>query len=152
MLESLPMDLATVGISLVAIILSMMAVTRRRPSSKADDVTGQKVVEKLIFEQEKRKRMDERVSLLEEELATLKDEMTQLRLQNEESPQKSDSYQASFLNSLQFHTFIQKHKELIVLLQDGVSAEQAAKLTGKSIGEAQMIEAVMKQMKGTKQD
>lgn len=148
--ETLQINTAVTIISLVAMILSTLAMIRSKSSHTAGDTIVQKVAEKLIFEQEKIRRMDERIATMEEEIANLKDEIVQLQQKNEEQPRATESFPSSFLNSLQFHTFVQKNQELILLLQEGISVEQAAKLTGKSIGEAQMVRAVMKQMQETK--
>lgn len=100
------------------------------------------LMELIIREQEKNKRLAQRLEALEEDLAKLKYEMNETVYKAVPEESKPNN---SFQNNLQFHSFMQKNQELVLLLQNGLSIEKAAKVSNRSIREVEMVDAVLKQ-------
>lgn len=99
------------------------------------------LLELIMREQEKNKRLSQRVEVLEEELAHLKNQLNELA---EHTQHQSHHQPDTFQYTLQRQSFLQKNSEIVLMLQGGLSIERAAKASNKSVREAEMIDAVLR--------
>lgn len=100
------------------------------------------LMELIIREQEKNKRLTQRLEALEDDLAKLKYDVNETV--KKAVPEENESNN-TFQNNLQYHSFMQNNQELVLLLQNGLSIEKTAKVSNRSIREVEMVDAVLKQ-------
>jgi len=131
-------------VTLVAIILIVIGAflfLKNRNSMHLPD-HERHIMELIIREQEKNKRLVLRVEVLEEEMASLKHGIQEVIQNSAASVTQKDKH---FEHNLQFQAFMQNNQELVMLLKDGLSIEKAAKASNRSVREVEMVDAVLKQ-------
>ncbi len=141
-----PMEQHTFFLALMLLVVIFGSVSAfiviKKKNSRNIPHHEQHIMELIIREQEKSKRLGKRLESLEEEMAGLKCELNEIDKQSVPTENKHGN---SFQNNLQYHTFMQKNQEIVLLLQNGLSIEKAAKVSNRSVREVEMVEAVLKQ-------
>jgi len=139
-----------IGIAIILTFVTLLVLWMKNKRSRRHKTYQGKehhLMETLIREQEKGRRLHQRVEMLEQEVALLKQDLNQMA--DQQVNLSNDSVQVPFHYNLQFQSFMQNNQELVLLLKDGLSVEEVAKATNRSIREIEMIEAVIKQRNTT---
>lgn len=126
---------------IISIMIGVFIHLKKRNSKHLPD-HDRHIMELIIREQEKNKRLVLRLESLEEEIASLKHDVKE-SIQNPAACTKKDN--KPFEHNLQFQAFMQNNQELVMLLKDGLSIEKAAKVSNRSVREVEMVDAVLKQ-------
>lgn len=146
MLPDLYIFAATFITLLVLIGITFFIVRNHKRKEGNAQSLDRQLMERLVREQERGKRMSDRIEALEQEVALIHHELKQMS-----HPHINNNHQQTdgscFQNSLHMQTFLQKHHDLVLLLREGHSVDATAKMTSRSRREVEMVDSVLKDKK-----